>query len=122
MAPKFGATKFRNAVPAIPGREEWYRTNLTSDSAANTSGFSSSIKANREYIVTLSPNGDCSVRAYSSLGAEESHAWSGKLQPCSNWDLSLLEGGGLWVAGTDGTVSAAQKVLMADRELRGYRC
>lgn len=107
MAPRFGATKFRNAVPAIPPRDQWYRTHLpsASDAPANTSSFSSVVKTNREWMVTLTPSGDASVRGYASVGEREGEAWNGRLGTVLDWDLSRLEDGGMVVAGGDGSVS-----------------
>lgn len=108
MAPRtFGATKFRNAVPAIPHRDEWYRTALPGAAAAppNTSAYSSVVKTSRELVITLAPNGDASVRSYAAVGASEGDVWSGKLGPVADWDISRLEDGGMVVAGNDGTVS-----------------
>lgn len=107
MRAKFGATKFRNAIAGIPAREEWYRSALPAADAApaNTSSYSSVIKTNREWIVTLAPNGDCSVRAYNAPGESGKPAWSGKLGGVADWDISPLEDGGFVAAHTDGTVS-----------------
>lgn len=108
MAPRtFGATKFRNAVPAIPDREEWYRTGLPSSGSApaNTSAYSGVVKTWRGGVLTLTPGGDTSVRAYGAAGEREGEVWSGKLGPVADWDVSRLEDTGMVVAGTDGTVS-----------------
>lgn len=109
MAPKFGATKFRNAVPNVPHRDGWYRTNLAtlaSDAPSNTSQFSSAIKTNRESVLTLTPGGDASIRLYSAVGENEGAVWSGKLGGVvADWDVSRLEDAGMVVAGGDGSVS-----------------
>jgi hypothetical protein len=109
MAPfsRFGASKYRNAVPHIPGREEWYRTNLpptsnTTASVVNT--FSSEVKTNRQHIVTVTQNGDVSWRLYdSAIGVVGTAKIGGGT--VGDWDLSKLEGGLLAVGGTDGAVS-----------------
>lgn len=117
MPPRFGATKFRNAVPAFPGKEDWYRSSLPglNDAPQNTSSYSSVIKTSREWIVTLTPAGDCSVRGYKADGAEPT-LWSGKLGGVVDWDISGLEDGGMVIAHADGTVSRLQ--MWAD----GRRC
>jgi hypothetical protein len=105
MAPKFGASKFRNAVPTVPARDAWYRSNLTSNAPNNTAVYSSVVKANTEHVVTLTPAGDVSVRAYDAVGEKEKDAWSGKFGGVLDWDLSRLEDRGMYVAGADATVS-----------------
>ncbi|GMK55984.1 hypothetical protein CspeluHIS016_0210400 [Cutaneotrichosporon spelunceum] len=108
MAPRtFGATKFRNAVPAIPARDQWYRTHLPPTSAAppNTSSYSGVVKTTREAVITLAPSGDASVRSYAAVGEHEGEAWVGKLGPVADWDVSRLEDGGMLVAGNDGTAT-----------------
>ncbi|ORY22755.1 putative actin cross-linking [Naematelia encephala] len=107
---RFGASKFRNAVPHIPGREEWYRGKLpvtASSSASPLSTFSSEIKTNREWIVTLTPTGDLSYRRYTShSGSEEvGTAKVGSGGGVGDWDLSRLEDGTVAVGGLDGSVS-----------------
>lgn len=106
---RFGASKFRNAQPYIPNREEWYRTNLPSSSSSTsspTSTFSSEIKTNREWIVTLSPAGELSYRGYDvtfkdGVGVLKIGSGGG----VGDWDLSRLEGGTLAIGGLDGSVS-----------------
>ncbi len=108
MAPRtFGATKFRNAVPAIPARDEWYRTHLPPASSAppNTTTYSGLVKTTREAVITLSPGGDASVRPYCAVGEREGDVWAGKIGPVADWDVSRLEDAGMIVAGNDGTVS-----------------
>lgn len=127
MAPRtFGATKFRNAVPSIPPREEWYRTYLPSSASApaNTTAYSGVVKTTREAVVTLTPGGDASVRSYTATGEHEGDVWSGKLGPVADWDVSRLEDGGMLVAGNDGTVSDRWKgkaINMMDMELQESR-
>lgn len=104
---RFGASKFRNAVPFVPGREDWYRGNLPSASTSTTtsssiSTFSSEVKANRKWIVTVSPGGDVSWRGY---GRGEGAVGTMKVGPVGDWDLSVLEDGILVIGGTDGNVS-----------------
>lgn len=100
MRQLFGATKFRNAVPAVPARDAWYRTGLPSagDAPQNTTVYSSVVKTNREYVVTLAPSGEASIRPYSSVGENEGKVWQGKFGAVSDWDLSRLEGGEVVVA------------------------
>ncbi|KAL1411200.1 hypothetical protein Q8F55_002151 [Vanrija albida] len=120
-SPRFGATKFRNAVPHFPPRDEWYRSSLphAADAPPNTSQFSSVVKTNREHVVTLAPSGDASIRAYDAVGAKEGEAWAGKLGAgVADWDLGRLEGGELIVAGTNGTVSYYNAGGAAAPELR----
>ncbi|BEJ15558.1 hypothetical protein CspHIS471_0501630 [Cutaneotrichosporon sp. HIS471] len=108
MAPRtFGATKFRNAVPAIPTRDEWYRTHLSPASSAppNTSTYSGLVKTTREAVIILAPNGDASVRPYSAIGEHEGEVWTGKIGPVADWDVSRLEDAGMLVAGNDGTAT-----------------
>ncbi|KLT40440.1 DUF1900-domain-containing protein [Cutaneotrichosporon oleaginosum] len=108
MAPRtFGATKFRNAVPAIPARDEWYRTHLPPSSAAppNTTAYSGLVKTTREAIITLAPSGDASVRSYSAIGESEGQVWAGKFGAVADWDASRLEDGGMVIAGNDGTAT-----------------
>lgn len=111
MRRQFGATKFRNAVPAVPARDAWYRSHLpsASDAPQNTTAYSSIVKTDREHVVTVTPSGDISIRRYSSVGEKEGDAWNGKLGPVADWDLSRLEGGDIVVAGTDGTVSLEER-------------
>ena len=107
MAPlsRFGASKYRNATLHIPAKEEWYRSNLppTGSSGSTTSTFSSEVKTNREFVVTLAPSGDLSWRGYKS-GDEVGKAKVGS-GTVSDWSLGKLEGGALAVGGVDGTVS-----------------
>ena len=109
MAPfnRFGASKYRNAVPHIPGKEEWYRTNLpptSSSTASAVSTFSSKVKTNRQHIVTVTPSGDVSWRPYASGSGDVGMAKAGA-GTMGDWDLSRLEGGLIAVGGTDGSVS-----------------
>ena len=110
---RFGASKFRNAVPHIPSRDEWYRGGLPPTSASNstastTSTFSSELKANREWIVTLSPAGGLSYRGYEEVGKDGQVGVVNGLGGgggVGDWDLSRLEDGMLVIGGLDGTVS-----------------
>lgn len=109
MRQQFGATKFRNAVPAVPPRDAWYRSHLpaASDAPQNTVAYSSVVKTNRQHVITVTPSGDVSIRDYDSVGEKEGEAWNGKIGPVADWDLSRLEGADMVVAGTDGTVSSS---------------
>lgn len=107
---RFGASKFRNATPVIPGRDEWYRTHLPQASSSNstsssTSTFSSEVKSSRRWIITISPSGEVSWRRYSSTSGKEGEAGSMKVGSVGDWDISGLEDETLVVGGTDGTVS-----------------
>lgn len=112
MAPlsRFGASKFRNATPYIPARDEWYRNNLppTASSAplSALTTFTSEIKTTREWIFTLSSSGDLSYRRYDTTGTGDQmgsdKVGSGSI---ADWDVSGLEGGQLAVGGVDGSVS-----------------
>lgn len=113
--PRFGATKFRNAVPGFPPRDEWYRSSLphAADAPPNTSQFSSVVKTNREHVVTVALSGDASIRAYDAVGANEGQTWTGKLGAgVADWDLGRVEGGELIVAGTNGTVGVLHSIDM----------
>lgn len=110
MAPfnRFGASKYRNAVPHIPAKDEWYRTNLPStgsSTASAASTFSSEVKANRSHVVTLSQGGELSWRAYGATGSDGVGSAKVGSGVVGDWDLSRLEGGLLAVGGTDGNVS-----------------
>jgi len=105
MAPaRFGASKFRNAIPSPTSTETWYRSSLPA-AASNTSTssslstFSSEIKTSRRWIVTVTPSGDVSWRMYAdgSVGTM-------KIGAVTDWDLSRLEDETLVVGGTDGSV------------------
>ncbi|KIR37980.1 actin cross-linking [Cryptococcus deuterogattii 99/473] len=107
---RFGASKYRNAVPSIPHRDGWYRAGLPSASAtSNTSSavttFSSEIKTNREWIVTLTQAGDLSYRPYHGDSISLKVGSGGGV---GDWDLSRCEDGLLVVGGLDGAVSAYQ--------------
>lgn len=119
MRQQFGATKFRNAVPAVPARDHWYRTHLpsASDAPQNTVAYSSVVKTNREHVVTVTPSGDVSIRRYDAVGDKEGEAWQGKLGSVADWDLSRLEGGDMVVAGADGTVSSEERQVGSDSRL-----
>lgn len=106
---RFGASKFRNAILHVPGRETWYRGDLppggsSGSSASATSTFSSEIKTNREWIVTLTQGGDLSYRRYDAEGNDVVKG-SAKVGQVGDWDLSRLEGGHLAVGSVDGAVS-----------------
>ena len=116
---RFGASKYRNAVPHLPSREEWYRGDLPasspSSSASSISTFSSEIKTNRQWIVTLTPSGELSYRLYAKSD-EDIVIGVGKVGGgggVGDWDLSQLEGGRLVVGGLDGSVSC-QATLFLD--------
>ena len=117
-AARFGASKFRNAVPHIPPREHWYRDALTSSSSLTTSSLtstiSSEVKTNRNWIVTLSPTGDLSYRAYDRFGGNESVRivkGIGGGGGVGDWDLDRLEGGLLAVGGLDGSVRSNSRSI-----------
>jgi hypothetical protein len=107
---RFTTSKFRNAQLHPAARPELLRGQLPfSASAASTTGsaanstFSSEIKTNYSYVVTVSPTGDLSFRAYSSgtaVGAAK--VASGVV---GDWDLSRLDDGLVVVGDLDGCVS-----------------
>lgn len=108
---RFGASKFRNAVPAVPGREEWYRSQLpsassSSSTSSSTSTFSSEVKSTRRWIVTATPSGDVSWRSYASPAGEGEDVGSMKLGAgtVGDWDVSKLDDETLVIGGTDGMV------------------
>ena len=112
---KFGASKFRNAVLSTPNPKEWYRSSLTSASSSTSSSittFSSEIKCNREWIVTVTPGGDISYRGYrrrknESLDVGEGFVGSFKVGGVGDWDLGMVENGNGWdvgIGGLDGVV------------------
>ncbi|KAK8869948.1 hypothetical protein IAR55_000517 [Kwoniella newhampshirensis] len=108
MAPsRFGGSKYRNAVPHVPPREEWYRNSLPPASSSTTtssslSTFSSEVKTNREWIVTVTQSGDLSFRGYEGgVGTLKVGSGGG----VGDWDLGALEGGLIAVGGLDGAVS-----------------
>ncbi len=113
-AARFGASKFRNAVPHIPPREEWYRDALPSSSQSSStssasSTFSSEVKTNRECIVALSPAGELSHRGYGTLGEKDKAGvvkGLGGGGGVGDWDLSRLEGGMMVIGCIDGSVCA----------------
>ena len=105
--PRFSTSKFRNAVPHILLREEWYRSSLPSAPATSTSSslstFTSEVKTNREWILTLTSSSECSYRPYEPAGeVRTAKVGSGSV---GDWDVSRLEGGSLAVGCTDGSVS-----------------
>ncbi|OXB39193.1 actin cross-linking [Cryptococcus neoformans] len=107
---RFGASKYRNAVPNIPHREEWYRSALPPASATSTTSsavttFSSEIKTNREWIVTVTQAGDLSYRLYHGDSISLKVGSGGGV---GDWDLSRLEDGLLVIGGLDGAVSVYQ--------------
>ncbi|WRT66968.1 uncharacterized protein IL334_003933 [Kwoniella shivajii] len=107
MAPsRFGASKYRNSLPHIPPREEFYRSQLPPFSASQsnsstTTTFSSEIKTNREWIVILTANGDLSYRGYTGDAGVEK---VGKGGGVGDWDLSRLEDNVIAVGGLDGSI------------------
>lgn len=107
---RFGASKFRNSIPHIPGREEWYRSGLAASSSSTTSAtssFSSEIKTDRQLVVTVTPSGDISWRGYEAVGGQAVFG-SGKVGGgggVGDWDLGKVEGGELIIGGLDGSVS-----------------
>jgi hypothetical protein len=109
MSPVTNHTRYleakQRAVVNIPAREAWSReaNSNSRSSTASTSSFSSEIKANRQYVVTLNSAGDLSWR--SSLGGlEVGSAKVGSGGGVGDWDLSALSGGLLAVGGLDGSV------------------
>ena len=108
---RFAASKWRNSVAHVPGKEEWYRGQLpgTTTSSSSTSTFSSEIKANREWIVSLTPGGDLSYRKYKNREGDEGDVKRvtglGSGGGVGDWDLSRLEGGTVVIGGLDGSVS-----------------
>ncbi|KAK4689936.1 coronin-7, partial [Tremellales sp. Uapishka_1] len=113
MAPpsRFGASKYRNSILFTPPRTEWNRTSLPSTASSTStsalSTFSSEIKANREYVVTLTPGGELSCRRYGTLGSGDGVEVVKSLGggPVGDWDLSKLEDGLMVVGGVDGRIS-----------------
>ncbi|WVR05042.1 hypothetical protein IAU60_002054 [Kwoniella sp. DSM 27419] len=106
-ASRFGASKYRNAVPYIPPREEFYRSSLppfssASSTSSNVSTFSSEIKTSREWIVTVSQAGDMSYRGYEGEAGVIKVGSGGGV---GDWDLSRLEDGLAAIGGLDGGVS-----------------
>ena len=106
---RFGASKFRNAIPAIPPREEWYRSTLPSGGTSTnlqTSTFSSEVKANHLYIVTVTPSGGVTWRGYGKAASEDAKSGTVGAGTVGDWDLSQVGGGSVVVGGADGSVSA----------------
>jgi hypothetical protein len=102
---RFGASKFRNATSSATPTESWYRSNLpatasSTSTSSSLSTFSSEIKTNRRWIVTVTPSGDMSWRGYS-----EGPVGTMKFGNVGDWDLSRLEDESLVIGGTDGNVS-----------------
>ncbi|ORX39705.1 putative actin cross-linking [Kockovaella imperatae] len=107
-ASRFGASKYRNAVPHVPHKDEWYRSSLpvSSTSTSPTSTFSSEIKTNRHGIFTLTTSGDFSFRPYDGQhGSVKSQKGIGGGGGVGDWDVSGLESGRVIVGGLDGSVS-----------------
>lgn len=110
---RFGASKFRNAVPHVPTREDWYRNALptsasSSSTSSSTSTFSSEVKTSRQWVATLSQAGELSYRAYDTFGAYPKVGvvkGLGGGGGVGDWDLSRLEDGLMAVGGLDGSVS-----------------
>ncbi|WVF72470.1 hypothetical protein IAT40_007285 [Kwoniella sp. CBS 6097] len=110
-ASRFGASKYRNAVPYIPPREEFYRHSLPpfalSSSNATSSAlctFSSEIKTTREWIYTLTAAGDLSYRGYAE-GSEVGTMRVGSGGGVGDWDVSALEDGLIAIGGLDGAIA-----------------
>ncbi|OCF44702.1 actin cross-linking [Kwoniella heveanensis CBS 569] len=110
-ASRFGASKYRNAIPYIPPREEFYRHSLPpfalSSSNATSSAistFSSEIKTTREWIVTLTASGDLSYRSYAE-GSEAKTLKAGSGGGVGDWDVSPLEDGFIAIGGLDGAIA-----------------
>ncbi|WVQ71408.1 hypothetical protein IAR50_000944 [Cryptococcus sp. DSM 104548] len=103
---RFGASKYRNAVPSVPHRDEWYRGALpavpttTTSSAVTT--ISSEIKTTREWIITVAPTGELSCRGYAGEVTGMKVESGGGV---GDWDVSRLEDGLLAVGGLDDKVS-----------------
>ncbi|ODN73525.1 hypothetical protein L202_08026, partial [Cryptococcus amylolentus CBS 6039] len=103
---RFGASKYRNAVPQIPHNDTWYRGHLpplnrdTTASAATT--FTSEIKTTREWIVTVAPTGELSLRGYAGEAVSIKVGSGGGV---GDWDVSRFEDGLLAVGGLGGAVS-----------------
>jgi hypothetical protein len=107
---RFGASKWRNATIQVSARTDWVRqpslaTNNNSSSSIGT--FNSEVKANRQYIVTLTQAGDLVWRSYENL-AELGTAKLRSGGDVGDWDLGGLEGGQLVVGGLDGTVRISE--------------
>ncbi|KAL7422175.1 hypothetical protein Q5752_002820 [Cryptotrichosporon argae] len=104
MAPRFTPPKFRNATASLVPREEWYRTHLDAPtmSAGAATSFSSGVKTTRAHVVVVDASGGISVRAY---GSASDVVWAGRVGPVGDWDASALEGGGVVLGGTDGTLT-----------------
>jgi hypothetical protein len=83
----------------------WYRTNLPAASTSNPT-FSSQIKTTYEWIVTLTPTGELSLRAYRSNGDKGvvTMRGLGGGGGVGDWDVSQMEDGTLVVGGLDGSV------------------
>lgn len=117
---RFGASKFRNATPVVPGREEWYRSHLpqasSNTTSSSTSTFSSEIKSSRKWIVTVSPSGEVSWRGYESTSGGE-RVGSMKVEAVGDWDLSRLEDEKLIIGGMEGTVSLPLLSVLSLRHL-----
>ncbi|WVQ98469.1 hypothetical protein IAU59_005595 [Kwoniella sp. CBS 9459] len=110
-ASRFGASKYRNAVPYIPPREEFYRHSLPpfALSSSNTtstaiSTFSSEIKTTREWIITLTAAGELSYRGYAE-GSQVGTTRVGSGGGVGDWDVSALEDGLIAVGGLDGAIT-----------------
>ncbi|WWC85325.1 uncharacterized protein L201_000187 [Kwoniella dendrophila CBS 6074] len=109
--PRFGASKYRNSLTQIGPREEFYRGHLPPFSIAQNASsssllttFSSEIKSNREWLVTVTPHGDLSYRGYridSKAGIERVGQGGG----VGDWDLSRLEDNTLIIGNLDGSIS-----------------
>ncbi|WVO12726.1 hypothetical protein L204_100334 [Cryptococcus depauperatus] len=104
---RFGASKYRNATASIPHPEEWYRGALPAAAALTTtssvpSSFSSNIKTNRNWIITVTQTGELSCRSYDGFVTSMRVGSGGGI---GDWDLSRLEDGLLVLGGLDGAIS-----------------
>ncbi|ODN89162.1 actin cross-linking [Cryptococcus wingfieldii CBS 7118] len=99
---RFGASKYRNAAPAIPPPATWYRGDLPPLTPSAPTTFTSEIKTTREYIITVAPTGELSLRGYAGQAASIKVGSGGGV---GDWDVSRLEDALLAVGGLDGAVS-----------------
>ncbi|WWC61287.1 uncharacterized protein I303_103868 [Kwoniella dejecticola CBS 10117] len=108
MASRFGASKYRNSLLHYPPRDEFYRSHIPSGSTSTStnSTFSSEIKNNRQWIVTITPAGDLTFRAHKVKDEEEQVGFErvGKGGGVGDWDLSRLEDGTVVIGNSDGSI------------------